>query len=165
MSGPPYSWGLNTADSDRRDVALRETCPASTGRWSTTMEYDDGHVVSGFSRTVEVRLNADTTYFLLSMRQRVRPYLPVRGERLRTLAAFDEPRRAVAVGRPQAASFPSRLRIVNASVEALGVEAHRIRYAQHDHLAVLVRDHAVVQVAGRDRHVLAKAERVVLIDP
>ena len=61
--------------------------------------------------------------------------------------------------------FQPAVRIVDAAVEALGVEPDRIRHAQHDHPAVRVGDQAVVQVAGRHRHVVAEAERVVLIDP
>jgi hypothetical protein len=41
---------------------------------------------------------------------------------------------------------------------------YRVRDAQHDHLAVLKGDHPVVEIAGRDRHVLAKPERIVLVD-
>src|SRR5262249_58308202 len=84
---------------------------------------------------------------------------------LLALPAFHEPRRAVAAGRPQSSSLPAGARIIDASVEALGVEAERVRDAQHDHLAVLEGDQAVVEVAGRHRHVLAEPERVVLVDP
>src|SRR5215472_5417132 len=86
-------------------------------------------------------------------------------QRLHALAALLEPRRAVAARRPQSATLPAGARIVDAPVEALGVEAERIGDAQHDHLAVLERDEAVVEIAGRHRHVLAEAERVVLVDP
>ena len=45
-------------------------------------------------------------------------------------------------------------------------EAERIRHADRDHLAVLVEgDQAVHRVGGRHRDVVAKAERVVLVDP
>ena len=47
----------------------------------------------------------------------------------------------------------------------LRVEAHRIGHAQHDPLAVLQREDAVVEVARGHRHVLAEAEGIVLIDP
>src|SRR6185295_5093254 len=85
--------------------------------------------------------------------------------RLRALAALHQPRRAVAAGAPEPAAFPAGARVVDAPVEALGVEPQRIRDAQHDHLAVLQRDEAVVQVGGGHRDVLAQPERVVLIDP
>ncbi len=61
--------------------------------------------------------------------------------------------------------FQPAFGIVDAPVEALGVEAHRVRDADHDHLAVLQRDEAVVEVGGRHRDVLAQPEGVVLIDP
>src|SRR5262245_51248500 len=99
------------------------------------------------------------------MRKRVRAKLEVHDDRLLALPTFHEPRRAVAAGRPEAAPLPAGCRVVDATIEALGVEAERVRNAQHHHLAVLERDQAVVEVAGRHRHVLAEAERVVLVDP
>src|SRR5262245_8358774 len=99
------------------------------------------------------------------MRERIWPHLPVRSQRLRALAAFYEPRGPIAVRGPEPASLPTCTRIVDAAVEPLRIEAHRIRHAQHEHLSVLERDHAVVEIAGCNRHVLAKSKRVVLIDP
>src|SRR4051812_26159987 len=87
------------------------------------------------------------------------------GARARALAAFHQPRRAVAVGAPQATAFPTSVRIVNTAIESLGIEAHRVGNAQHHHLAVLERDKAVIEIGGRNWHVVAEAERVVLIDP
>src|SRR6185437_2705200 len=78
---------------------------------------------------------------------------------------FMQPRRAVAARRPDAARLPAAIRIVDAAVHPLGVEAHRIGHAHHHPFAVDQRKQRVVLVAGRDRHVLAEAERVVLIDP
>jgi hypothetical protein len=80
----------------------------------------------------------------------------VRGERRRSLAAFLQPRRAIAGRGPQAASFPSCIRIVDAAVQSLGVEAKWIRHAQHDHLPVLERDQPVILIAGRHRHIGAE---------
>src|SRR5437588_8999214 len=65
------------------------------------------------------------------------------------LAAFHQPGRAVTVGAPQAAALPAGAGIIDPSVEALGVEAHRVGDAQQDHLAVLERDEAVLE--GPDR--------------
>src|SRR6185503_18885374 len=92
-------------------------------------------------------------------------HLEVRGERRGSFAAFLEPRRAIAGCRPQAAALPSGVRIVDAAVEPLRVEAHRIRHAQDDHLAVLEGDQPVVLVTGRHGNVRAQARGVVLIDP
>src|SRR5205085_4011971 len=80
--------------------------------------------------------------------------------------AFDQPWRAIAIGGPQTAAFPAGVRIIDAAVESLGVEAERIGHADRDHLAVLVEsDEAVHQVGGRHRDVVAEPEGVVLVDP
>src|SRR5262245_50724568 len=100
-----------------------------------------------------------------SVRQRIGPHLDVYGARLGALAAFLEPRRAVAVRAPQSPAFPAGVRVIDAPVQALGKKAQRVRDAQHDHLPVLERGEAVVEVGRRDRNVLAKPHRVVLIHP
>src|ERR1043165_6354350 len=97
--------------------------------------------------------------------QRVGPDLDVHGTRLGTLAAFLQPRRAVAVGAPQAAPFPACVRIVDARIQPLGEEAERVRNAQHHHLPILEGDEAIVEVGGRDRDILAQPDRVVLVHP
>src|SRR5262245_54692722 len=99
------------------------------------------------------------------MRQRVRANLEVHDDGLLAFPALHEPWRAVAARGPEAAALPAGRRVVDASVEALGVEAEWVRDTQHDHLAVLECDQAVVEVARRHRHVLAEPERVVLVDP
>src|SRR6267142_1750368 len=102
----------------------------------------------------------------ISVRQRIGPELEMRCQRLGALAAFDQPWRAIAVCSPQAAALPAGVRIVDAAVKALGIEAERIGNADRDHLAVLVEgDEAVHQVGGRHRDVVAKPEGVVLVDP
>src|SRR3984893_252718 len=57
-----------------------------------------------------------------SVRQRIGPKLDVHGARHRALAAFLEPGRAVAIGAPQPAAFPAGVRIVDPTIEALGIE-------------------------------------------
>src|SRR4051812_23573102 len=102
----------------------------------------------------------------ISVRQRVGPQLEMRCQRLGAFAAFDQPWRAIAVRRPQTAAFPAGLRIVDAAVEPLGVEAERVRDANRNHLAVLAEgNQAVHQVGGRHRDVIAHAERIVLVYP
>src|ERR1044072_5362721 len=102
----------------------------------------------------------------ISVRQRIGPELEMRRERLGAFAAFDQPWRAIAVCRPQAAALPARIRIVDAAVKTLGVEAERIRHANRNHLAVLVeRDQTVHQIRGRHRDVVTEPEGVVLVDP
>src|SRR2546429_1656582 len=83
----------------------------------------------------------------------------------RPLPAFDMERRSRGVGREQALALPARVRIVDASVHPLGVEAHRIGDAQIDERAVHEGEQGLVGVAGGDRHVLAQPERVELIHP
>src|SRR6478752_1371657 len=85
--------------------------------------------------------------------------------RARSLAGLHQPRRTIAIGAPQAAAFPAGIRIVNACVEALGVEAHGVRNAQHDHLAVFQSHEAVIEVGRRDWNVLAEPNGIVLVDP
>jgi len=87
------------------------------------------------------------------------------GARPAALASFHQPRRAITIGAPEAAAFPTGVRIVDASVETFGVEPHWIWNAQHDHLAVFQRHKAIVEVGGGNRDVLAEPERIVLIDP
>src|SRR3954449_1500370 len=82
------------------------------------------------------RSGADSPTSLV--RQRIRTELEVRGQRLGALAAFDQPGRSVAIGGPQATAFPAGVRIVDAAVEPLGIEAERIGDADRHHLAVLV---------------------------
>src|SRR5207245_10417769 len=52
-----------------------------------------------------------------------------------------------------------------AAIEHLGVEAERDRDTQRDHLAILERDEATHEIGGRHRHILAKSECIVLVDP
>src|SRR5690242_20945813 len=54
----------------------------------------------------------------------------------RALAAFEMERGAGGEGRPHRSPLPAALGIVDAPVHALGVEAHRVRHAQVDELAV-----------------------------
>src|SRR5437764_9137220 len=100
------------------------------------------------------------------LRQRIRTQLPLHQLRYIALAdAFAMEWRAVAGAGPYAAAFPAAVRVVDAAVKGLGVEAHRIGYHEVDHLAVLERDQRLVLVAGGERRVIAEPQRVVLIDP
>src|SRR5262245_24484818 len=99
------------------------------------------------------------------VRQRVGTHLNVNRDRRHALAAFLEPRRPVALRRPQTSAFPAGLRIVDACIESLGIEAERVGDPQQYHLAVDQGGEAVILIGGRDRHVAAEADRVMLIDP
>src|ERR1700733_8225133 len=100
-----------------------------------------------------------------SMRQRVGPDLDVDGHGRHALAAFLEPGRAVAFRRPQTPALPAGIGIVDAGIKSLGIKAERIRDAQRHHLAVDQRGKTVAFVRRRDRHVVAKPDRVMLVDP
>src|SRR4051794_6623711 len=103
---------------------------------------------SGFVTAVKEGGERITSYSNRSLRQRVRSHLEVHGQWPAAKAAFAQPWRAVAARAPQSTALPAGIRIVDAPVEPLGVEAHGIRDAQHDHLAVLECDHAVVEIAS-----------------
>ena len=79
--------------------------------------------------------------------------------------ARDMLRRAIARARPQGAPLPAGVRIVDAAFEPFGEEPHRIGYAQFNKLAVDQRVQRVRLVAGFERHIGAKAQNVVLVDP
>lgn len=83
-----------------------------------------------------------------SVSERIWTQLKVHDLGQASLAAFHEPWSSIATGGPQAAALPSRIRIIDAPIESLGVEAQWIGYAQHDHFTVLEGDEAVVEVAG-----------------
>ena len=59
------------------------------------------------------------------------------------LAAFFQPRRAIATRHPEAAALPARIRVIDTAIEALAVEAQRIGNAHRDELAVDECVHAV----------------------
>src|SRR5215472_11184337 len=100
-----------------------------------------------------------------SVRQRIGPHLDVYSARLWALAAFLQPRRAVAVRTPQSAALPAGVRVVDSAVQALGKETQRVRDTQHDHLPIHERGEAVIEVGRRDRDVLAKSHSIVLVHP
>src|ERR1700730_13182519 len=99
------------------------------------------------------------------MQQWIGALLEVQSDRLGSFPTFLEPGGSVAARGPQPPALPARVRIINASVESLSIEAHGIGHAEDDHLAVLERNQTVIEVAGGHRHILAKSEGVVLIDP
>ncbi len=82
------------------------------------------------------------------LRQRVWTYLDMHGARFRTLAALHHPWHAIAAGAPQSAALPAGVWVVNASVEALGEKAQRVRDAQHHHLPVLESNESVIEIGG-----------------
>src|SRR6266446_7136321 len=81
------------------------------------------------------------------------------------LAAFKMRLGTAGILRPQAPSLPTGAHVVDAPVEILGEEAHRIRHADRDPFAADERVQRVGIVARGDGNVFAQAERVVLIDP
>src|SRR5262249_50734416 len=85
--------------------------------------------------------------------------------RFAALPPFHQPWRPVAARGPQPATLPTRIGIVDAPIEPLGIKTQGIGNAQHDHRAVLERNQAIIEIASRHRHVLAEAKGIVLIDP
>src|SRR5579871_6611654 len=99
------------------------------------------------------------------MRKRIGTELELDDLRQRALAGLAMERRAVAVRRPQGAALPAGVRVIDAAVDPLGEEAERIGDPHVDPLAVNERHQRLVGVAGGQRNIVAKAERVLLIDP
>src|SRR5687768_18235992 len=78
--------------------------------------------------------------FCISSRQGIGPDLHLVNLTRRSLARFHVKWRTRADGGPQAASLPARLRIIDAAVHPLCIEAERIGHANHDPLAVFERE-------------------------
>src|SRR5882724_3945390 len=83
----------------------------------------------------------------------------------RPLAAFDVEGCSGGVGGPEPLAFPAGIRVVDAAVHPLGVEAHGVGDAKDDELSVHEGEEPLIGVPGADRHVPAQAEGVELIDP
>src|SRR5258708_31912618 len=103
-----------------QDAALRSVVPrrrSGRGRFFTALNATKNILVLS-----EVE---GPTLFLQRtlLRERVRPHLEVEHQRRRALAAFVQPRRAVAARGPNAAAFPAGIGIVDAAVEPLGIKA------------------------------------------
>src|SRR5438309_6061863 len=100
-----------------------------------------------------------------SVRERIRTNLDLvdLGPVLR--AAFVVEHGARARHRPQAFAFPAGVRVVDAAVHELGVEAQRIRHTQVHHLAVHHRAPRLGAVGRGDRHVGPQSQGVVAIHP
>src|SRR3954469_17241009 len=160
MSVSPKTPSVGRRSSTAMNSTFGRTTPAGAGGRAPRQP----HTATAISATPHA---ADWRRFIRRalLRERIRAELEMRGERSGAFAALDQPRRPIAVGRPQPASLPAAVRIVDAAVQPFRVEPERVRDAQHDHASVRVRDQAVVQVAGGQRHVAAEAEGVVLIEP
>src|SRR5262245_21469616 len=107
-----------------------------------------------------------TPCFLAGLvRQGIGPQLDVNDARPTALTTFHQPGCPITARRPQPATFPAGIGIIDASIETFGVKAQRIRHPQYDHLPILEGDQAIIEVARRHWHVLTEAKGVVLIDP
>src|SRR5687767_248175 len=73
--------------------------------------------------------------------------------------------RARADGCPETAPLPPRLRVIDAAVQPLGVEPHRVGDTKDDPLPVLEYEQPLGLIASVDRHVCTEPERVELVDP
>src|SRR5262249_58598139 len=72
---------------------------------------------------------------------------------LRTIgdAAFEVKVGSAAVGRPERFALPSGIRIVDAAIDILGEEAHRIGNGSIDELPVDQPEYRTVEIANGDR--------------
>src|SRR5260370_3184130 len=73
--------------------------------------------------------------------------------------------RACARGGPDAATFPAGRVVVDPAVDILGKEAERIRHPQRDECAMNQGEQRLAVIGASDRHVGAKAEDVIAVDP
>src|SRR5262245_34300383 len=112
-------------------------------------------------KTAETNSGSDPELFC----ERVRAHLELHDLRAAFLAALAMKERASAGGGPEAAAPPVCFRIVDAAVEALRKDAHRIRKVKGDELALHERIERIAAIAHRDRHVLAEAEDALPVDP
>src|SRR5262245_14509219 len=104
-----------------------DKCGQALARRDVFYDMEGGHRIAPMpALALSPRLGAEPR----SVRQRIRTNLEVHGERLAPLAAFAQPRGAVAAGAPQSAALPAGIGIVDAAVESFGVPTHRIGHAQ-----------------------------------
>src|SRR5919106_1557740 len=82
-----------------------------------------------------------------------------------SLPALHVEGRPGADGGPETAPLPARLRVVDAAVQPLGIEPHRVGDAQNDPLPVLEDEEPLGLVTRVNRDVRAEAERVELVHP
>src|SRR4029450_13531673 len=83
----------------------------------------------------------------------------------RPLAAFDVEGCSRGVGGPEPLAFPPGIRVVDAPVHPLGVEAHGVGDAKDNELSVHEGEKPLIGVPGTDRDVPTQAEGIELIDP
>src|SRR5262249_4482051 len=104
------------------------------------------------------------THRLQLVRQRIRAKLNVLDV---TELGFRELRHIRTVRRPDAAAFPSRPGIVDASIHSAREERHRIGQPEHGELFRLWIEHdqRISRRAGDDDRILPHAERIELIHP
>src|SRR5262249_21919313 len=180
-SATPRSNGFCTAaPHDVAKVTWPMRSPAVCARGVATQAAITSAVIAAIVASAVRRFIGDIARvgrFILrsSVSQRIRAQLEVHdqrtGERFarrsgsRRVDALDVHGGAVAGGHPQSPALPPGLRIIDATVDALGEEAHRIRHAQLDDLSIRQGVQRIREIAGADRNVLTQAENVVLIDP
>src|SRR5262249_30366441 len=102
-------------------------------------------------------------YFYL-LRQWVGPNLEFHDFARGSFAAFCVEGRTCRVGRIDGLSFPAGVRIIDATVDTLTVEAHRVRYSQREELTVDECEQSFGFIAGRQRNVFPDAKHVEPID-
>src|SRR5215471_10259630 len=187
------AWMLATASASSGTVrsmpstSATNSCPIGMNRMTASFSFPSSLAEEGWRGLLQQSLSSGTGPLptlprprgrVYSMRQRIGAQLEVHDQRarqrLRGLAggargrgvdAFDMHRGAVAGGHPQTTALPASIGVVDAAVEALGKEAHRIRHAQLDHPAADQCMERIRLVASGDRDVGAEPQDVVLVDP
>src|SRR5690348_18350517 len=99
------------------------------------------------------------------MRERIGPNLEMNHFGHCSLAGLAVEWRARSPRRPNAFSFPTRIRIIDAAVHSLREKAKRIRYTHNHKFPVDQRNQRVRRIACDDRRIVAEAQCIKAIDP
>src|SRR5437667_1959870 len=155
----------------KRLNALPATRPTTISPTTTAPVFSWAHIPvvalhAAFAHITDISLTSFSgSGRCASRRERIGTKLELHDLARRSLAALDMEGRSGAVGRPQSLALPASIRIVDAPIHPLRVEAHGIRDAKGDELPVHEGQQRLVGVTGGDGHVRTQAERIVLIDP
>lgn len=79
--------------------------------------------------------------------------------------AFEMKHRPGAVGGPQSAGLPIRISSIDAAIDVLREEAHRIRNGEVDEGAVYECEYRAVEITHHDRYVGAQAKGIEPVHP
>src|SRR6266446_9354558 len=100
------------------------------------------------------------SFFAELLRQRAGSNLELDNLARVSLTAFHMERSASSVRGPDAFPFPTGTRIIDAAIDSFCIEAHRIRDAEAEELAIHQRQESLRLVSCSQRNILAHAEHV-----